>query len=269
MNVVGKFESAMQGLVEGTFGRIFRSRLHPVEVSKKLERAMDQNLTISLGRRIAPNVYDVYLSPKDSQQFGTYSRSLLQQLQDDLIAVARARGYMLTSRPQVLFHVDEHEITGQMRVEAHLAEPQMVAVAPGSEAGEGSVGIAGLEETRELGPAERQQLAEELGQARPPQEQIPQAWLTLRRPNGGGQVYRLDRPVIHIGRHVSNEVVVNDRRVSRYHAEIRFERGQFVLYDLGSLNGVGVNGVLTHNPAILRDNDQIAVGNHDFIFQRR
>lgn len=266
MNVLSKFESAMQGIVEGSFGRIFRSRLHPVEVSKKLERAMDQNLTISLGRHIAPNIYEVYVSTRDNQQFGTYSRTLVQQLQEDLINTARARGYMLTSRPVVILHVDDHLITGEVRIEARLAEPQTSVAGADSEVNAGSDGI---EETRELSPGEAQQLAQQVAQAQAEQAAMPQAWLTLRRPSGGGQVYRLDRPVIHLGRHVSNDIVVNDRRVSRYHAEIRFERGQFVLYDLGSLNGVGINGVLTHQPVVLHNNDQIAVGNHDFIFQRR
>lgn len=265
MNVLGKFESAMQGIVEGSFGRVFRSGLHEVEVSKKLERAMDQHLSISLGRRIAPNVYDVYVSQKDYDKFGAYSRSLVQRLQEALISVARMRGYLLTSRPVLLFHADPHMITGQIRVETHLAEPQ--AGAPGVAGQDGDQGV--IEETRELSPDEARQLAQQMAQAQSAQEAMPQAWLTLRRPNGGGQVYHLDRPVIHIGRHVSNDIVVNDRRVSRYHAEIRYERGQFVLYDLGSLNGVGVNGVLTHQPTTLRGNDQIAVGNHDFIFQRR
>jgi hypothetical protein len=262
MNLLGAFESVVQGVVEGTFGRVFRSRLHPVELSKKLQRAMDQNLTISMGRRLAPNVYEVFLSERDNKEFSGFSRTLIQQLQQDLIDTARTRGYTLTSRPLILFHVDEHLVTGQVRVTTRLAEPQAVAAAVAE-------GGGAVEETREMGPEDAQRLAREVAAAQAEQQAMPAAWLALRRPDGGGQVYRLDRPVIHIGRHVSNEIVVNDRRVSRYHAEIRYERGQFVLYDLGSLNGVVVNGVVTHQPVTLRDGDQISVGNHDFIFQRR
>lgn len=260
MNVLGKIESAMQGIVEGSFGRLFRSRMHPVELAKKLERAMDQNLTISLGQRIAPNVFNVYLSPRDYQQFEGYARSLLQTLQDGLIQVARTRGYKLTTRPLVLFHEEAHQITGQARVEAHLAEPQ-----PGDSSPDDN-----LEATRELSPSEAQDLAQQVAQARAAVASgpIPAAWLTLRRPGGGGQVYRIDRPVIHIGRHGDNDIVVNDRRVSRYHAEIRFEHGQFVMYDLGSLNGIGINGRLTRGPVVLQNGNVVSVGNHDFIFQR-
>ena len=75
--------------------------------------------------------------------------------------------------------------------------------------------------------------------------------------------------VLHIGRHQSNDVVVNDKKVSRQHAVIRYENGQFMLYDLQSTNGVGVNGVMTHNPVPLKNNDLVTVGSHEFIFQRR
>jgi len=76
-------------------------------------------------------------------------------------------------------------------------------------------------------------------------------------------------PVLHIGRHQSNDVVVNDKKVSRQHAVIRYENGQFILYDLQSTNGVGVNGVMTHNPVPLKNSDLVTVGSHEFIFQRR
>jgi hypothetical protein len=264
MNVLGRFESAMQSIVEGSFGRIFRSRLHPVEVSKRLERAMDQGLTISLGRKTAPNVYDVFISDRDYTQFEANARSFVAQFQDDLIAVARTRGYILTTRPVVILHPDDRMGTGEMRVEARLAEPQAVPAGVAAPAEFGAI-----EETRELSPAEVEQLKQQVVQAQTAREVAPQAWLVLRRPDGGGPVYRLDKPVMHIGRHISNDIVVNDRRVSRYHAEIRLEGDQFVLYDLGSLNGLGVNGVITHGPVALRNNDQFAVGNHDFIFQRR
>jgi pSer/pThr/pTyr-binding forkhead associated (FHA) protein len=80
---------------------------------------------------------------------------------------------------------------------------------------------------------------------------------------------RLLTSPIHIGRHLSNEIIVNDKRVSRHHAEIRYERGQFVLYDLSSTNGVKINGVPTRQPVPLRNNDLITVGSHEFVFQRR
>jgi hypothetical protein len=225
---------------------------------------MDQGLTISLGRKTAPNVYDVYMSDRDYTQFEANARSFVAQFQEDLIAVARARGYILTTRPVVILHPDDRMVTGELRVDSRLAEPQAVPAGVAAPAGVGAI-----EETRELSPAESEQLKQQMAQAQAAREVAPQAWLVLRRPGGGGPMYRLDKPVMHIGRHVTNDIVVNDRRVSRYHAEIRLEGEQFVLYDLGSLNGLAVNGAIVRGPTTLRNNDQVAVGNHDFIFQRR
>lgn len=264
MGVMSKFESMMQGIVEGSFGRVFRSRLQPVELASKLTRAMDSNLQLGPEKRIAPNLYDVYLSQRDYAYFMSFSRSLAQQLADSLINVARERGYMLPSRPIVRFHEDDSMITGQTRIQTQVLDPRSLP----DDTGQADGGY-GVEETRSMSPAEAQDLARQVAQAQQVQaEPLPPAWLTLYRP-ARGKPMPITQPVVHLGRHLSNDVVINDKRVSRYHAEVRYEHGQFVLYDLGSTNGVGINGVMTHQPVPLKNNDMVSVGSHEFIFQRR
>ena len=265
MGLIRKFEATMQGVVEGSFGRVFRTRLQPVELSRKLERAMEDNLTITSKGRVAPTVYDIYLSAKDYAQFAQHEAAYAQQLAESLIQVARSRRYTLSVRPTIRFHEDAHMVTGQARVETQTADPGNPGVAgdtPGSQ--------SAMDETREMSPGELRELQQAVDQAAslPSASNMPPAWLTLYRPVRG-QPLRLDHAVIHLGRNLANDIVVNDRRVSRYHAEIRFERGQFVLYDLGSTNGVRVNGVPIQRPVPLRNNDIITMGSHEFIFQRR
>jgi pSer/pThr/pTyr-binding forkhead associated (FHA) protein len=98
--------------------------------------------------------------------------------------------------------------------------------------------------------------------------QIPPAWLTLLQPSRG-EPMRLDRQTIRIGRHNTNDIIVNERRVSRFHAEIKYEHGQFMLYDLRSVNGVQINGARATRPVPLQDRDIISVCGYEFIFQRR
>lgn len=257
MGIVSRFESAMQGLIEGSFGRVFRTRLQPVELSRKLERAMEANLEHASVGRTAPNVYDVYLGPRDYDHYSRMAPSLSRQLADSLIRVARERGYRLTTRPYIHFHDDDRIVTGQVRIETSFG---------GSGAASGSADDGDMDETRAINQAEVRQLESDIAAAQA--EPLPPAWLTLIQPSRG-EAMRLERPTIHIGRHLSNEIVVNDKRVSRYHAEIRYEHGQFVLYDLGSTNGVRINGVATRKPVPLRTNDIITVGSHEFVFQRR
>ena len=174
--------------------------------------------------------------------------------------MARDRSYWLERNPVIRFREDPHVITGQMRIEAYILDQD--AAPSGVDIGD---------ETRSIGPAEMQKLNEDIAHAQAQQQQdvsLPPAWLTLYRPTRG-QPMRLLHSPIHIGRHLSNEIIVNDRRVSRHHAEIRYERGQFVLYDLSSTNGVKINGAPTRQPVPLRNNDVITVGDHEFVFQRR
>ena len=259
MGIISRFEAVMQGLVEGSFGRVFRTKLQPDELASKLTRAMEADLQISADRRIAPNVYDIYLGQRDYDSLeGTFD-SLQRRLANSLIAVARTRTYTLTTIPLLRFHLDTGIITGQPRIETQTVDPRKL---PSQQA----IGAVPVDETRALTAEEARELARQRAQS--PQETLPPAWLTLYRPTRG-QPLQITKPVLHIGRHLTNDVVVNDKRVSRHHAEIRYEHGQFVLYDLGSTNGVGINGVLTHQPVPLKNNDIISVGSHDFVFQRR
>jgi DNA-binding response OmpR family regulator len=69
----------------------------------------------------------------------------------------------------------------------------------------------------------------------------------------------LGEPVTAIGRWQDNDVVVDDRWVSRYHARIRREDDHYVIEDLDSKNGTFVNGRRITGPAVLSDGDQVQV----------
>jgi hypothetical protein len=260
MGAISKFEAAMQGLVEGSFGRVFRTKLQPVELSSKLTRAMEDNLQFGADRRIAPNIYDIYVSQRDYDALSPTFDSIKLRLADGIIAVARERNYMLSTRPSLRLHLDPGVTTGQARIETQTVDARAV---PGQQA----MGTSSVDETRAMSPEEARELARRNAEAQQ-QEVLPPAWLTAYQPVRGKPM-QLMKPVIHIGRHLTNDVVVNDKRVSRHHAEIRYEHGQFVLYDLGSTNGVGINGILTRQPVPLKNNDIISVGSHDYVFQRR
>jgi len=69
----------------------------------------------------------------------------------------------------------------------------------------------------------------------------------------------LAKPETAIGRWQDNDVVVDDRWISRYHARIRREGGQYLVEDLDSKNGTLVNGRRIAGPTALRDGDRIQV----------
>lgn len=274
-NPFTRLEEALQGAFEGVFGRVFPSRLQPIELSRRLERAMDENLIVSPNRRLAPNNYQVTISAQDFARFEPFLPNLIGQLRDGLIAAARKRGYTLTARPRVAIAQDAHLGRGDVRIVATLLDAaQLAQLSPAANvpAPSGARPPTGPladppDGTQLIAPGQ----APDAATVVPGSVfagAMPYAALVLRTTQGPGQVYPLNREVIHIGRHTSNDIVVNERRVSRYHVEIRYERGQFIAYDLGSLNGLIINGSPMRQAA-LRNGDILAVGSYSFVFERR
>jgi DNA-binding response OmpR family regulator len=71
--------------------------------------------------------------------------------------------------------------------------------------------------------------------------------------------WTLPKPATSIGRWEDNDVVIDDRWVSRYHAQVRREGEGYVVQDLGSKNGTFVNGRRIAAPTPLADGDEIQV----------
>ena len=77
-----------------------------------------------------------------------------------------------------------------------------------------------------------------------------------------GKTYELSQDEITLGRDIANNIVVNDPEVSRRHARLRLQAGNYILEDLGSTNGSFVNGQRLMGPHALRPGEQIMFGDH-------
>src|SRR6266487_4589574 len=93
----------------------------------------------------------------------------------------------------------------------------------------------------------------------------------LRADNGDVlQEYPLEKPEISIGRAPNSDILLSkDKLTSRRHATVRYENGNYVLYDERSANGTFVNGQQLEGmtPRILQDGDHVGIGEHELIFQ--
>jgi pSer/pThr/pTyr-binding forkhead associated (FHA) protein len=89
-----------------------------------------------------------------------------------------------------------------------------------------------------------------------------QPWATLVMQQGpqAGKTYSLNKPSLAIGRSEECEVVIDDKRVSRRHAVLRWKRRELLVEDLNSANGTLVNGLPIHAPKVVQDGDVIAIG---------
>jgi pSer/pThr/pTyr-binding forkhead associated (FHA) protein len=82
-----------------------------------------------------------------------------------------------------------------------------------------------------------------------------------------GKTFPLVEPVISIGRMLENDLVIDDPRVSRRHAQLRAVEGHFVLSDLGSTGGIFINGRRITETIIYPD-DSISLAGFLLTFQQ-
>jgi len=91
------------------------------------------------------------------------------------------------------------------------------------------------------------------------------ALLVVKRGPNAGSRFLLDRPTTSAGRHPESDIFLDDVTVSRRHAEFRREGGEFVVVDVGSLNGTYVNREPV-DTALLANGDEVQIGKFRLVF---
>jgi hypothetical protein len=251
MSVLRNLEAKLTDLVEGTFGRVFRSEVRPVELARKLVREMDEHKTVSLSRTYVPNEYVVYLSPDDRARLEGVEDSLIEELSAYLLEHARSERLALPSRPQIEFQTDERLALGEFGIQTRLVRPSEDPAVAQPEPQHGNTMIystAGrlrepVEQTQGVRPTRALLVAEGRRHVIPP----------------GGAV---------VGRSRDCDVVLADANVSRRHAEIRpAADGAWTVADLGSTNGVTINGRPTKGAATIASGDTLTFGTVQATFE--
>lgn len=91
------------------------------------------------------------------------------------------------------------------------------------------------------------------------------ALLIVKRGPNSGSRFALTQPVMSAGRHPESDIYLDDITVSRRHAEIRSEDGQFRIVDVGSMNHTYLNREPVDS-AVLADGDEIQIGRIRLVF---
>jgi hypothetical protein len=212
---------------------------------------MDSHKTAGVARVYVPNEYTVYLSGKDRARLEGYERSLEQELSGYLLEHARRRSYDLLTRPTVAFETDERLRLGEFGIQTRLVKPP---------AHEGEAPVQGEEGHTMVYSAVRD--------APPPAEgPSHRATVTTRGVvTVDDRRYVLDGERSTVGRSRDADCVLRDPNVSRHHAELRRSPGgEWAIADLGSTNGVKVNGRRVGSTR-LKSGDQVTLGTTTFRF---
>jgi hypothetical protein len=257
MSVLRSLEEKIAGLVEGTFGRVFKSEVRPVELARKLAKEMDEHRTVSVSRTYVPNEYVVWLSPQDRERYEGVEHSVIEELGAYLLEHARRERLALVSRPQIEFRTDDRLALGEFGIQARLVQPEQPARPSDHEARPADMGHTMIYSTS----TRHQEALEEVGSG---------AAQTRRRAVVVAAGKRLVVPAngALIGRSRECDIVLDDSNVSRRHAQISPSGATgWLIKDLGSTNGVRVNGRTVDGPHPLESGDRVELGTVDVRFE--
>jgi hypothetical protein len=237
-NHIARFEEIVQQLVEGTFSRLFAGRLRPIQVANALAHALeDQALSRPGSAPLAPDHYQVALNPADHSALLASQPGLAADLSRHLFDLARQAGFVMHRLPSV-------DLVPRPGVALHRVQVSA-----------------------------RRQEADDEAQDSTRQMDLPpdQAGEDPAPPNRpfvileGRRHIRLTSATVSLGRHLDNDIIVDDSRVSRQHAQLRRRYGRYVIYDLGSTGGTSVNGYPVQE-CVLEAGDVISLAGVNIIY---
>ncbi|MEE1813165.1 DUF3662 and FHA domain-containing protein [Streptomyces sp. BE133] len=293
MGVMKRFEQRLEGLVNGTFAKVFKSEVQPVEIAGALQRECDNNATIwNRERTVVPNDFIVELSTPDYERLSPYSGQLGDELSGLVRDYAKQQRYTFMGPIKVHLEKADDLDTGLYRVRSRtLASSSSQQQDPQGRQGQQSrPGQHG--QPPHPGPGRPAQptggygyppsSAPPMPAAPPPGTGRPGAPSTDRHPPAGpsplpnaqvrrwieinGTRHQISRPTLVLGRSTDADVRIDDPGVSRRHCEIRTGTPS-TIQDLGSTNGIVVDGQHTTR-ATLRDGSRIVVGSTTIVYRQ-
>lgn len=271
MGVLKRFEQRLEGLVNGTFAKVFKSEVQPVEIAGALQRECDNNATIwNRDRTVVPNDFIVELSAPDYERLSPYSGQLGDELSGMVRDYAKQQRYTFMGSIKVHLEKADDLDTGLYRVRSRTLasstsqeQPGQAPAGRGSPAprggytGGGHVGPPPMPTSPPPGAPPR---TAPPGAGPQPQAQT-RRWIEIN-----GTRHQISRTSLVLGRSTDADVRIDDPGVSRRHCEIRVGTPPTV-QDLGSTNGIVVDGQHTTR-ASLRDGSRIVVGSTTIVYRQ-
>lgn len=253
MPPLAALERFFERLFERPSARLFRARIQPVQLQRRIERAMEQERLAGVDRTLVPNRFVVHLNPDDLVKFGDMAGSLASELADGALLFARRRRYTLVDRPRVDLLSDPTVDRTDIRITARFADP--IAGHDHRTSTDGDV----AEDRPSDDDLDRPAVRADTMVYTIPRPSAPRARLRVIDADGDSHTFDFDGTGLTIGRAGDNDLVLVDSRVSRHHARVVGRRGTLVYTDLGSTNGSRVNGV-TVGELVLGEGDRIELG---------
>ncbi|HEY5334389.1 MAG TPA: DUF3662 and FHA domain-containing protein [Mycobacteriales bacterium] len=250
MGALARFERRLGGAVEGGFTRLFRSRVEPVELAVALKRECDDERAIGGTNTLVPNEFQIELGASDYDRLAPYILTLADELVQMVQEHGTEQNYTFVGPVAVAFVRDDGLSTGSYRVtsgvEAAGEAPPRPAPRPARTAAAAAPVAADSQLTQAI--------------ARP----APATHGALELPDGTRHPLTTDRIVV--GRGKDADLRLADASVSRRHAAFTVVGDRVQIEDLGSTNGLTVNGERVQT-ATLSDGDTVVLGAATIVYR--
>jgi hypothetical protein len=236
---MNRFEDLAQRLIENSLARILRDRLRPEDVLHAVVRAIeDAHAASADGETSAPNHFWVTLSEQDLAPLEYHQPDFADQLAENVRQTIVQMGLRMDMPPRVLLQGITDLSAHEIRVIARWIPPDLPAISTSALPATG-----GRPSTMMSFPREPFLIVD------------------------GRRQIALSSEVVQIGRSRDNDVVVDDRRVSRYHAELRWqnETAKFLYRDRNSTGGTKLNGYPIQQ-CTLEAGDILSLGGVEIIY---
>lgn len=291
MGLLDNLERGLERAVRSAFSAGGPRAVKPVEIASALRQAMDdESFALSEGHTVAPNSYVVHFSPADFERARSWGSTLASELCDEVIRHADSQGYALPGTVRVAFHPDADVRAGDLRVVTRLDDGSLTAPAPHDDGaspatahGPGASAAAPdrlVEDLPAAAPRERSPAPRVGPRPAPRRAAAPahadQPTVVMGRPvtepagpalELDGRMLPLDGDDLILGRSAERaDLVIPDSSVSREHLRLLTVGSTVTLLDLGSRNGVLVNGRRVDGSVTLRDGDVVTVGQTELLF---
>ena len=122
-------ESFLERILERPAARLFHAHPQPVQLERRIERAMTAHKMVRGGHTYVPSRYRIVLNPADLVALREATDQLPDDLADAILPRARSQGYWLVARPEVLLVPSERITQGDLEVDAEPLDPSLVSSA--------------------------------------------------------------------------------------------------------------------------------------------
>ena len=280
-------------------GRSHPSTIRPLEIGRRLLRAIDDNVDIDIkGRRVSPDTFTVSLSETDRAALADDEKALIEELAAAATSYIRDEGLNILAAVNVTFSTEKsldigkvaiataisgqqsedtpQEPVAQPEQQVHVpAVPEPTPIQPGVDHEPTPAPPAAPEPVEpDVPPAAPVDLPPPVVTPAPEPLTITGAPEPTAARAAFGAIVQRDgtrHPVgntpLTMGRATSNGIQISDGQASRQHAEIRYENGRHHVVDLNSTNGTLVNDQRITGSQQLNHGDIITIGATEFRYE--